>query len=66
MKAYDIALYDYDEALKREPDNQDYIVSKAEILISLNRKREAKALLDELVRKGVARGTLKDIYAKCK
>lgn len=66
MRSYETALYDYNEALKREPDNQDYIISKAEVLISMDRKREAKALLDQLVRSGVARGTLKDLYAKCK
>lgn len=66
MRSYETALYDYNEALKREPDNQDYIISKAEVLISMDRKREAKALLDQLVRSGVARGALKDLYAKCK
>lgn len=66
MRSYETALYDYNEALKREPDNQDYIISKAEVLISMDRKREAKALLDQLVKSGVARGALKDLYAKCK
>lgn len=66
MKAYEVALYDCDEALKREPDNQDYVISKVEVLICLDRKREAKALLDRLVRSGVARGALKEMYAKCK
>lgn len=66
MRSYETALYDYNEALKREPNNQDYIISKAEVLISMDRKREAKALLDQLVRSGVARGALKDLYAKCK
>lgn len=66
MKSYETALYDWDEALKREPGNTDYIISKAEVLICLDRKREAKNLLDFLVRNGIARGTLKELYAKCK
>lgn len=66
MKSYETAVYDWDEALKREPGNQDYSISKAETLICLNRKREAKDILDKLVKNGVARGTLKELYAKCK
>lgn len=66
MKSYETALYDWDEAIKREPSNTDYIISKAEVLICLDRKREAKELLDFLVRNGIARGSLKELYTKCK
>ena len=66
MKQYDIALYDIDEALKREPGNHDYIVSKVEMLLLLERKREAKSVLDDAVRNGVPRGMLLELYARCR
>lgn len=66
MKQYDVALYDIDEALKREPGNRDYIVSKVEMLLLSERKREAKRVLDDAVRNGVPRGILLEWYAKCK
>ena len=66
MKLFDTALFDFDEALKREPANKDYTVSKVEILISLNRRNEAKAALDKAVSHGVPRGLLLEWYAKCK
>ena len=66
MKLYDTALFDFDEALKREPGNKDYTVSKVEILISLNRINEAKTALDTAVSHGVPRGLLREWYAKCK
>lgn len=66
MKMYDIALFDFDEALKRAPANRDYTISKVEILIALNRKREAKAALDLAVKHGVPRGLLLEWYRKCK
>lgn len=66
MKAYDAALYDLDEAIKRDPKNSDLFVSKVEILILLNRKKDAKNALDEAVRNGVPRGTLLEWYKKCK
>ena len=42
MKMYDTALFDFDEALKRDPTNTDYTVSKVEILILQGRRKEAK------------------------
>ena len=66
MKEYDTALFDLDEALKRDPGNRDYMISKVETLIALGRKREARNTLDEAVSKGVQRGLLREWYEKCK
>ena len=66
MKQYEPALYDMDEALKRDPGNKDIIVSKVELLLIMGRKQEAKTTLDDAVRKGIPRGTLLEWYAKCK
>lgn len=66
MKMYDTALFDFDEALKRDPGNKDYTVSKVEILILQGRREDAKNALDTAVSHGVPRGLLLEWYAKCK
>lgn len=66
LKQYDTALFDFDEALKRDPGNKDYTISKVDMLISLNRIGEAKSALDEAVKHGVPRGLLHEWYAKCR
>lgn len=66
VKLYDAALYDWNEAVKREPSNKDYTISKVEILLVLDRRTEAKAALDNAVRNGVPRGLLREWYQKCR
>lgn len=66
MKQYDIALFDFDEALKRDPANRECTISKVEILLMSNRRREAKEALDKAVSSGVPRGLLLEWYDKCK
>ena len=66
VKLYEPALYDFDEALKRAPANRECTVSKVEILIRLNRRREAKKALDEAVSHGVPRGLLLEWYEQCR
>lgn len=65
-KYHDLALYDWNKAVELAPDNTNYIVSKADLLIRMNRLEEAKRCLDLAVRKGVARGELREMYAKCR
>jgi len=66
QKYYDVALYDWDEALRRHPENAEYAVSKADILIGLGRRKEARETLDAAVLHGTSRGALKEWYDKCK
>ena len=66
QQQYDIALYDWDEAIRRRPLSEGFIVSKADILIALNRKAEARSLLDAAVSRGIPRYALKDWFDKCK
>lgn len=66
MKMYDAALYDWTEAVRLSPNNTDYTVSKADLLILMGRKGEAKALLNESVRRGTPRGALREWYDKCR
>lgn len=66
MKSYETALYDINEALKRDSSNSDLYISKAETLLLLNRKKEAKDTLDEAAGIGIPKGTLLEWYRKCK
>lgn len=63
---YNAAVYDWDEALRLQPSNVEYAVSKVDALIRLGRHHEARNVLDALVRRGTSRGALKEWYDKLK
>jgi len=58
----ELAVYDYGEALRREPNNRDWLLARADLLIALRRYEEARKNLDRLVKLGVARGELRKMY----
>lgn len=60
------AEYDYSEALRRTPDNDDYRLNRAELRIRLGKYKEAKDDLDRIVRNGTPRMALKEWYERCK
>lgn len=60
----ELSEYDYSEALKRAPDNKDYLLARADLRIKLRRFADAQADLDTLVRLGTPRAALKDWYDK--
>ena len=62
----ELAAYDYGEALRREPDNRDWLLARADLLIALRRYDEARKDLDRLVALGVSRGQLRDLYRQTK
>ena len=62
----DLAVYDFKEAIKRDPDNSDYHISYVDLLITLKRKGEALDELDKLVKMGVHRGSLLDLYSRAR
>lgn len=62
----ELAVYDYGETLLREPDNRDWLLARADLLIALRRYEEARKDLDRLVEIGVARGELREMYRKAK
>ncbi|MBP5776387.1 MAG: tetratricopeptide repeat protein [Prevotella sp.] len=66
QKLYDVALYDWDEAIRLRPSVADYYVSKADVLLGLGRKKDARETLDTLVLQGTPRGALKEWYDRCK
>lgn len=65
-KQFDIALYDWDEAIRRRPDNADFVVSKVDILIRLGKRNDALEVLDNAVKRGTPRGALKEWYDQLK
>ena len=62
----ELAEYDYSEALKRDPENQDYLLNRADLLIKLKRKDDARKDLDAIVKMGTPKMALKEWYDKCK
>jgi tetratricopeptide (TPR) repeat protein len=62
---YEVALFDWDEAIKKEPKNADFVVSKVELLLRLKRYDEARAELNKAIRNGIHRGALKEWLEKC-
>ena len=66
QKQYDIALFDWDEAIRRKPLNEGYVVSKADILITLYRMDEARRELNAAMKRGIPRYALKEWLDKCK
>ena len=66
QQQYDVAVYDWGEAVRLKPDNVDYTISKVDVLLRLGRKREAREALDALVSKGTPRGLLKEWYDRIK
>ena len=62
----DAALMDWDKAIEYDAKNIDYVVSKADLLIRMNRKADARRTLDEAMKKGASRGQLQEYYNKTK
>ena len=66
LKMYDAALFDWDEAILRDSASVDFFVSKVDILLALNRKREARQLLRDLINRGVPKAALKEWLERSK
>ena len=66
MKQDDAALYDWQRAEELSPRDATYVVSHVDLLLVLERREEARRVLDAAVRRGIPRGMLNEWYAKCK
>ena len=62
LQQYEVAVYDWGEAARLNPDNVDYTISKVDVLLRLGRQKEAREALDNLVARGTPRGLLKEWY----
>lgn len=60
----ELAEYDYGKALLLDPDNKDYLLSRADLRIKLRRFTDAQRDLDKLVALGTPRAALKEWYDK--
>lgn len=66
LKQYDTALFDWDKAISLAPANNDYLFSKANLLVKMERRAEARKCLAELLRRGVARTDLDELLKLCR
>lgn len=66
-KMLELAAFDYTEAIKREPHNRDYRLSRADVRLMLKKKEEALEDLEYLVSSlGVARASLKEFFERAR
>jgi len=66
MKLDDAALYDWQRAEQLAPHDATYVVSHVDLLLVLERRKEARRVLDAAVKRGIPRGMLHEWYGKCK
>ena len=66
QKLYDVALYDWDEAIRLHPKNVEFAVSKVDVLLRQGRILDARLALDAIVRQGTPRAALKEWYDRCR
>lgn len=66
IKQVEPALYDWTEAIRLDPSNTGYVVSKVDILLQQGRRREARRELDAAISRGEPRNNLKEWIDRCK
>ena len=63
---YALAEYDFTQAIQLEPEQTDHLVNRVDVRILMEHFEDAKADLDLLVRKGIAKTALQDFYDRLK
>ncbi|MCR5818490.1 MAG: tetratricopeptide repeat protein [Prevotella sp.] len=66
LKQDEAALYDWQKAESLSPRDPTYVVSHVDLLLVLERRKEAKKVLDEAVKRGLPKGMFIGWYQKCK
>jgi predicted Zn-dependent protease len=66
LKQYDVALFDWDEAIRLQPANNDFLVSKIDVLLMAKRNKEAMLLLEDAMKRGVPQSVLKPWIDRCR
>ena len=66
MKQDDAALYDWERAEQLAPLDPFYVVSHVDLLLVMERREEARRVLDAAVGRGISRGMLLEWYDKCR
>lgn len=62
----ELAIYDFSEALRRDPSNTDYLLNRADLLITAKRTDAALQDLDRLTALGINRNALKELFKRIK
>ncbi len=65
-KMYELAEYDYGEAIKRDTTNTDYVLNRSAIRYLLGNFAEAREDLDRAVQLGIPRANLRMYYRRLK
>ena len=66
MKHDDAALYDWERAEQLDPKDPTFVVSHVDLLLVLERREEARRVLDAAVKRGIPKGMLLEWYDTCK
>ena len=66
MKQDDAALYDWQRAEQLSPRDPTYVASHVDLLLVLERRKEARRVLDAAVKRGIPHGLRWEWYTKCK
>jgi tetratricopeptide (TPR) repeat protein len=66
LKQDEAALYDWQRAEQLDPRNPLYVVSHVDLLLVLERRTEARRVLDQAVSRGIPKGMLLEWYEKTK
>ena len=63
---YDLAIFDYTEAIRRSPDNTDYLLARADIWITLKQYGKAENDLQKLIILGIPKMALRPFFERIK
>jgi len=66
MKQYEAALYDWEQACRLEPQNADYVASHVDLLLAMERREEARRVLEASIKRGVHQGLLRPWLERCR
>ena len=66
MVLLDAALFDWEKAIALNSSNNDYILSKANLLLKMGKKQKARECLDVLLDRGVARADIEELLKACR
>ena len=65
-KRYELALVFLDNGIDKCKENSELCLAKADILIKMKRRSEAKTTLDKLARTGYYSTRMNALYKKCR
>ncbi|HEY9543358.1 hypothetical protein [Prevotella sp.] len=62
----ELAIFDFSEAIRRDPKNKDYLLNRVDLLIATKQSEAAIRDLEQLVRLGVNRSSLSNLYKQAR